>query len=269
MQRMTSTTMNDHPAEGAIRRVKSAERTLELLDTLSRASEPLSVADLHRALGYPRSSFHQLIHTMTDTGWVEMTPDGRVMIGPRALAVGTSYLDRDAALPAARTALEQLRDATGYTAHFARLDGAHVLYLDSRYAHNAARATSRVGRHLPATATSLGKALLAELSVSELDRALPAAPYPALTPHSITTRERLDEDLDRIRRDGYALEEEENTLGVTCIAAAIPYRIPATDAISCSMPLSHATTEERARVARIVTAAARDLAAELRSKGLR
>lgn len=253
----------------ASRRVKSAERTLELLDTLSRAREPLSVADLHRALGYPRSSFHQLIHTMTDTGWVELTPDGRVMIGPRALAVGTSYLDRDPALPIARTALERLRDATGYTAHFARLDGAHVLYLDSRYAHNAARATSRVGRHLPATATSLGKALLAELSASELDRTLPRAPYPALTPHTITTRDRLEEDLERIRRDGYALEEEENTLGVTCIAAAIPYRIPATDAISCSMPLSHATAEERTRVARIVIAAAQDLAAELRSQGLR
>jgi DNA-binding IclR family transcriptional regulator len=266
---MTSTTMNTGAETAMTRRVKSAERTLELLDVLSRASEPLSVAELHRTLGYPRSSFHQLIHTMTDTGWVEVAPDGRVMIGPRALAVGTSYLDRDAALPVARIALERLRDSTGYTAHYARLDGAHVLYLDSRYAHNAARATSRVGRHLPATATSLGKALLAELSDAELGGVLPPEPYPALTPHSITTHERLSEDLRRIRLDGFALEEEENTLGVTCIAAAIPYRIPATDAISCSMPISHATAEERARVARIVTTTARDLAAELRSQGLR
>src|SRR5207237_1260599 len=148
---------------------------------------------------------------------------------------GTAYLDRDPAMPYATAALERVREETGFTAHYARRDGAQVVYLETRESRHSAHLVSRVGRTLPAYATALGKALLAELTDEELTTLLPAK-QPALTEHTITDREALRAELHATRERGYAVEREEGSLGVTCAAAVIPYRIPATDAMSCSMP---------------------------------
>lgn len=254
----------------ALRPVKSAERTLALLERLAEAGAPVAVVDLHRASGYPRSSLHQLLHTMAGSGWIEMLHDGtHVSIGSRALVVGTAYLDRDRALPHALPALERIRDETGYTAHYARREGGHVLYLATRETTEPRRAASRVGRQLPAHATALGKALLAELTPEERRHALGAGALAALTPATVTDHDALDAQLDAARAAGHATEREENTPGVACVAVGVGYRIPATDALSCSIPVERADADEVARVAAVIAAHARRLAETLRSAGVR
>ncbi|GAA3509479.1 DNA-binding IclR family transcriptional regulator [Streptosporangium album] len=90
--------------------VKSADRTIALLETLARADRRLTLADLQRDLGYPKSSLYMLLQTLVGRGWVECDPTGSAYgIGVRALLVGTSYLDRDLLL----AELEQAR-ARGY-----------------------------------------------------------------------------------------------------------------------------------------------------------
>lgn len=255
---------------GPVRTVKSAERTLTILETLGKARAPISVTDLHRQTGYPRSSLHQLLHTMADAGWIQFTDDGSgVEIGYRALVVGTSYLDRDGAVQRASRTLELIRDASGYTAHYARLQGPNVIYLATREASESHRLTSRVGRQLPAHATALGKALLAELSPDEVSGVLPPGRLPALTANTVTDAVHLAEQLEETRARGYSIEREENTLGVSCISAVVPYRIPATDAISCSIPLAEASATELDRVAAIVRQHAWGLADDLRRAGIR
>lgn len=255
---------------GALRPVKSAERALRLLEILGGEREPVAVAELHRRTGYPRSSLHQLLHTIAAQGWIEMSPDGgSASIGSRALIVGTSYLDRDRALPYAGATLERVRDETGYTAHYARLDGADVLYLATRETTHSRRATSRVGRHLPANATALGKAMLAELTPAERRDRLGGEPLRRLTARTLTTHADLDLDLETVRDRHYAVEREENTAGVSCVSATVGYRIPATDAMSCSLPLDVATEDEVDRVGRILRAHADELARTLRSAGIR
>lgn len=249
--------------------VKSADRTLRILEVLAAAHDPMSVAELHRRVGFPRSSLHQLIHTMAASGWVEFTGEKTVAIGSRALVVGTSYLDRDPALPHAVETLESLRESTGYTTHYARREQAHVLYLATRETSDSHRATSRVGRRLPAHATALGKALLAELSPDELGEALGDAPLVALTEATITDRRELAKQLEEVRRARHAVEREENTPGVCCVAATNGYRIPATDAVSCSIPVARATGAEIERVAGLLVAATDALGARLRSSGVR
>jgi len=230
----------------------------------------MPVTDLHRMLGYPRSSLHQLLHTMADLRWIDFAGDGSLVgVGSRALLVGTSYLDRDPALGHAARTLELIRDATSYTTHYARLEGANIIYLATRETTDSHRATSRVGRQLPAHATSLGKALLAELSVAEVENVLQDGGLDQLTAYTVTSREQLDEQLELIRARGYSLERQENTLGVACVGVAVPYRIPATDAISCSVPLAQASEEELARVAGIIQIYASSLASDLRSQGIR
>lgn len=248
--------------------VKSAHRTLRILDVLGATQGPVEVTQLHEQTGYPRSSLHQLLHTMAEAGWVSLSPDGTLAsIGTRALVVGTSYLDRDDALVPARRTLEQVRDRTGWTSHYARLDGANVIYLATREASDARRA-SRVGRQLPASATSLGKALLAELTDAEVSQLLPD-PLPRLTEQSVAEMSLLQGQLAVIRARGFAMEREENTAGVSCVGTVVPYRIPATDAISCSLPLERATDDELHRVQVILCEEAVTLAGVLRSAGIR
>nr|WP_275402531.1 IclR family transcriptional regulator [Streptomyces sp. SID13031] len=250
--------------------VKSAERTLRILEVLGDARGPMSVTELHKQTGYPRSSLHQLLHTMIATGWIESTNDGAMVgIGSRALLVGTAYLDRDPALPHAIRTLEVIREDSGYTCHYARLEGASVIYLATREAIAPSRATSRVGRQLPAHATSLGKALLSELTATEVSLELPSDPLPALTANTVGTHAALAEELAEARRRGYSIEREQNVLGLGCVGVPVPYRIPASDAISCSIPIARCTDKEVERVAAIIRSHVQQLATLLRSEGIR
>lgn len=257
--------VSEEPGTG----VKSARRTIDLLETFAANPAWTSLADLHARTGFPRSSLHGLLRTLRDAGWIEADTGGtRFRLGVRALIAGTAYLDRDPAMPYATDALERIREQTGFTAHYARLCGAEVVYLETRESRHSVHLVSRVGRTLPAYATSLGKALLAELTEDELAELLPPE-LPSLTEHTISTREALRDQLADVRERGYATEHEEGTVGVACAAAVVPYRIPASDALSCSMPVDQATDAESRRVGELLAQVADDLSQRLRRAGIR
>ena len=235
--------------------VKSALRTVELLEYFAGHRGLHSLAELQQCLGYPKSSLYMLLRTLTDLGWIETDSTGTLYgIGLRALLVGTSYIDGDHIVAAARDTLEWLAEATNETVHLARLDGTDVVYLATRESQHYLRPMSRVGRRLPAHATSLGKALLAERTDAEVARLLPAQ-LAGLTPHTVTDRDRLTADLAQTRQRGYAVDREENVLGVRCFGAALRYQRPARDAISCSVPVARLTPGRDEQIAQALLAA--------------
>lgn len=248
--------------------VKSAERTVRLLSTLANAPAKMSFTELARSTGYPRSSLHALLRTLCELRWVEADEtDMRFGPGPQLLLAGTAYLDKDQALPYARRTLDALRDEVKHTVHYARRDRGDVVYLASRESLVDPRRIHRVGRRLPAHVTALGHALLAQLTNPEARAMLPFR-LDRLTQHSISTKPALLTELDAVRARGYAYESQQNTLGIACVARAVEYRIPATDAISCSMPARIGTRELR-RITDAVVEHADILAATLRREGIR
>ncbi|WP_019932810.1 IclR family transcriptional regulator [Nocardia sp. BMG111209] len=256
-------------AEESATGVKSARRTIALLEVFAAHRSWLSLAEMHEATGFPRSSLHGLLRTLHDAGWIEADEAGtRFRLGVRALICGTAYLDRDPALPYVIEMLERLREETGFTVHYARLAGADVVYLETRESHRSGHLISRVGRTLPAHATALGKALLAELADAELAELLPPR-FEALTGATVTDRDTLYGELGVVRERGYATERGEGTAEVACAAAAVPYRIPATDAVSCSMPADRVSESEQHRIGAVLHTAAADLARQLRRAGIR
>jgi len=255
------------PSDAAL--VKSAERTVRILETLAASPTRLTISELQERMGYPRSSLHALIRTLRELKWVEADETGSAFgVGPHALLSGTAYLDRDRALRYAYETLEDLRAEIGYTIHYARRDDGHVLYLASRESRDSVHRLSRVGRRLPAHLTALGRVLFAGLTPDEVDRLLPAALVP-VTPHTIVDREALRTELDAVRERGWAFESEQGTPGVACVAAAVDYRIPATDAVSCSMPAHLANGDELDRVVKAVVTHTQRLSATLRRHGIR
>ncbi|MBS2536982.1 IclR family transcriptional regulator [Catenulispora sp. NF23] len=249
--------------------VKSARRAVELLEAFGSNHDWLSLTDLHHYTGFPRSSLHGLLRTLRDVGWIESDDAGtRFRLGVKALICGTAYLDRDPVMPYATEALERLRDQIGYTCHFARLNGPDIVYLQTRESRTSAHLVSRVGRTLPAHATALGKALLSELADDELTAVLPKQ-LTALTELTITDREALRSELAFIRERGYSTERGQSSPNLACVAAVVPYRIPGTDAMSCSMPGERVTDAELLRVGSLLRDVAEDLSQQLRRAGIR
>ena len=241
--------MTDEP-DIAVRKVKSAVRTVELLEYLAaRPDNPARLREISDALGMPRSSAHALLRTLVAQGWVRCDPSGTLYgIGIRALLVGTSYLDSDPYLPLITPYLDDLRQDLDETFHLGRLDGTDIVYLATRESKQYTRAANRVGRRLPAYTTALGKALLADRFGTDRDEHIPAA-LKRLTANTIVDRGALDEVLDEVRVRGYATDDQENTMGLRCFAVALRYCQPAQDAISASVPVGRLTPQrERAIV---------------------
>src|SRR6478609_10228611 len=156
---------DSRPAElGGIREVKSAARTVELLELLAaRGNQPARLRELSEALAAPRSSVYALLRTLVDRGWVRTDATGTLYsIGIQALLAGTTYLDVDPYLRIVQPQINDLSVKLDETIHYGRLQGYDMVYLATHESTQYIRPYSRVGRRLPAFATSLGKALLAE-----------------------------------------------------------------------------------------------------------
>lgn len=235
-----------------VREVKSAARTVELLELLAaRGDRPARLDELAEELGVPRSSMYQLLQTLVDRGWVRSDTTGSLYgIGISALHTGTSYLDSDPHVRTVRPFLDEASDALGETIHLARLDGPNVVYLATRESHEYLRTISRVGRRIPAHAGALGKALLAERPDDELP--LPEGPLAALTENTHTDRATLLADLAEVRERGHSVDREETVTGITGFGFALRYDSPATDAISCSVPVARLDAEHEARVVAVM-----------------
>jgi DNA-binding IclR family transcriptional regulator len=216
-----------------VREVKSAARTVELLELLAaRGDRPARLQELADELG-----------------WVRTDTTGSLYgVGIRTLLTGTTYLDSDPRVRLVRPYLDEASQELGETIHLGRLDGPNVAYLATRESHEYLRTISRVGRRLPAHAGALGKALLAERPAGDL----PEGPYAPLTPRTHTTRDALAADLAGIRARGYAIDREEAVTGIIGFGFALRYDTPAQDAISCSVPATRLTPDHEAEIVTVM-----------------
>ncbi|MGO1591059.1 MAG: IclR family transcriptional regulator [Ancrocorticia sp.] len=246
-----STTM----PETGVRTVKSASRTIELLEYLaSRQADPAHLSEICNALHAPRSSIYALLRTLIDKGWVQLDSTEGYSLGIRVLIAGTSYIDSDPFVRVVRPILTDLASAHNETFHMGRIDGSQVVYLVTQEAPQDLRAYSRVGRRLPAAATGLGKAIL-----SQRPDLFPHTLRP-LTRYTITTPEALQEDLERAQTQTFATENQENTLGIRCVGFPLPYTVPIRDSISCSIPIERWSEERQAEIVEGMRAAVNRIA---------
>lgn len=210
------------PAAGASQAVKSAERTLEILDLLTTADRPLTFTEIGRALSYPRSSLHSLLHTMADRHWLETADSGRAYaLGIRAWEAGRTYLRAISLADRALPYMERLRDRLDETVQLAILDGRYNVYVAKATGSQRLILASEVGRRLEAHATGLGKVLLAGLPNDQLEKRFKGVVMERFTKNTIKDLPSLKRELRTIRERGYGTDDEEYTLGVACVAAPV------------------------------------------------
>lgn len=238
--------VSDARAQG----VKSADRTLDVLELLSATDTPLTLSGMSRRLDAPKSSLHKLLATMARRGWVEVEDSGHPLyrIGLRALLAGTRYVDVDQVVRFANPILSALTEELQEASHLGRLDGADVVYLAKRESPQPLRMYSAVGRRIPAHASAMGKALLAQLDWDAVDDLLPRQLKP-LTEATITDRPRLRKELELIRSQGFATDDEETSELMRAVAIALPV---AGNAISVSAPTLRLPPERVPEVAALL-----------------
>ncbi|MGH3097066.1 MAG: IclR family transcriptional regulator [Streptosporangiales bacterium] len=249
--------------------VKSAERTLQVLDLLTARERALTFTEIGAVLDVPVSSLHGLLRTLVACGWVEYGETTReYALGIRALEAGNAYT-RSFGLPdRARPLMTRIRDEIDETVQLAVLDGRFNVYVAKVDGGHALRLASEVGRRLPAHATGLGKVLLASLDPRELTDLLGGVRLERYTGSTMADLPALRRYLAEVRRRGYALDNEEYSVGVRCVAAPVCDSEGRTvAAMSVSVPTARFGRHRRQVALRLLLEATGELSAALGYSG--
>ncbi|MEZ0213586.1 MAG: IclR family transcriptional regulator [Xanthobacteraceae bacterium] len=217
--------------------VQSLDRAIALLEVLA-AADGMALSDVARRAELPTSTVHRLLTTLQRRGVVAHDPaSGQWMVGLGLFRIGSAYL-RIRKLPEiGRILIRELSAAVDETVNMSMIDGAALVCVAQAEGHAPVRAFFRVGGALPIHASGGGKAILAAMEPEARRAWLGTDQLPRYTEHSHASRKALYADLAAIAERGYAVDDEEHTLGMRCVAAAVlnEFREPV-GALSISAP---------------------------------
>lgn len=205
---------------GAREFVQSLERGLAVIQSFSNESPAMTLSDVARATGLTRATARRLLFTLCELGYA--TSDGkRFSLTPRVLDLGYAYLSSLDLTALAQPEMEQLVERTHESCSAAVLDGRDIVYVVRVPTKRIMTISLGLGSRLPAHAASMGRVLLAELPDDQLDAYLADAELDALTERTVTDRDRLRAELDKVRRQGWALVDQELEAGIRSVAAPL------------------------------------------------
>jgi IclR family acetate operon transcriptional repressor len=241
-------------------RVPAVLRGLQILELLAGEKKSWTTTEISRKLKIPKSTASYLLHTLLERGYLAREADGAYRLSMKLLMLGSEALRgvevREAALPI----LRKLTAETETTAHLAVLERSEAVYIERVPSPGFIQINTWVGRRMPLHSTSVGKALAAFLPVEEAQARFQAAELPRFTPRTIVSLARLKQELRRIRESGVAIDNEENTPGVRCVAAPIFGRDgSAVAALSLTGTVQQVTEERVGKIADKVKEAAAQL----------
>lgn len=234
---------DEAPSDRPSTLIGAVDNVLRLL-RLFEDHEMIRVNQVARDMGLSRSTVHRMLATLSHHEFVEQDEYSRAYRpGPALVDIGLAVISKFDIRAVSHSALVELRDLTGETAHVGIMRGAtSVLFLDSVESDRIVRTGSRIGRILPAHSTATGKALLAEQTDDEVAALYPAGVMEAPTPRALTTLEELLDQLAEVRRLGYAVNHGESEDDVAAVAAAVrDKRGHVRCALVANAPLSRAT----------------------------
>ena len=252
--------------ERKARIVQAVDRSLAILEAMAREGGPMGLGEISAEVELTRSTVHRLLATLISRGFARQDPaSGRYALGFKALEVGTSCLASLDIRGVARPHLRNLARECGETANLSVLEGMDVIYIDQVETESIIKMRARLGSRGPAYCTGSGKVLLASLPDEELDRLLDGRILKRYTTRTIADPARLRQELERTRRDGFALDFGEMEPTVRCAAAPIrDYDGQVLYAVSISGPSTRIEGERlRSVLVPAVLRAAQEISKEL------
>jgi IclR family acetate operon transcriptional repressor len=248
------------PAEGD-GLVQSLNRALRLLELLAEDDDGYRLVDLAQRAGLSTSTTHRLLTTLEQKRFVQFDREANLWhVGVQCFAVGSAFGRRRSITTLALPVMRRLRDLTGETVNLGLADGGDLVFLTQVESRELMRAMGKPGGRTPLACTALGQSILAAMSDDDITEYLRQHGLPRLTPNSIARPTRLHEVLEEARRAGYAVDHEENAVGLRCVAAVIHNEHRhAIAAVSAAGPTVRVTLRRVPELGAQVIAAAREI----------
>lgn len=250
----------------AIKKMRSApvgviDKVLVLLELLDRSPGGLKLKEIAEQSKINKSTAHRFLTHLETKSYLFRDDAGTYMIGPKLTKMGTGSSFHASLAKMCRGVLENLRAVTGETVNLAILDGFEVLYIDVLETDHTFRLVSGVGTRRPFYCTSLGKAILANTADDQRREELYASiHFDPVTPRTITNLPRLKKQLALVRKQGFAMDDEEAVAGIRCLGAAVvDLDGEVLGAISVSGPVVRVTTARLPLFSREIRRAAREI----------
>lgn len=242
--------------------IQSLARGLRILDILGMTEDSIGITELAAQLEMDKSSVSRMMQTLANYGYAEQDPGTRrYRLGPQVVALSQALLGRMPLRDQANPFLHQLVELTGECAHLGILAQGQVLYIDQVESPATLRVNTGIGTLAPLHSTALGKCLLAFS-----DAPVPAALEP-FTARTITDHKALAAHLDQTRRQGYAVDDEEYSYGVRCVAVPVyDYQGRVVGAVGISGPAGRIGLERLPALAGEVRAVGEALSSKLSFK---
>ncbi len=233
--------------------VQSLHRSLDLLEVIAERGGHVALAELAEAVDIPMATVHRLLRTLLERGYVRQRADRRYALGYRLVPLGTAAT---ALLgETTRTVLADLVADLGETANLAVLSGHRAEYVAQVPSAYSMRVFTQVGHRVALHCTGVGKAMLAHLDDAAVADVVDVAGLAALTEHTLVTPASLRAALALVRERGYAVDEQEQELGVRCVAVPV-LGAGVAMAVSVSGPLARLTDDVVARAVPALRSAA-------------
>lgn len=201
---------------------QSLTRALTLLERLAEAPKGLQLTDLSYQLGMPAATVHRLLSTFEELNFVEQDEEqGLWYIGLKAFTVGNAFLNRRDFVAIARAHMDALVEQCGETVNLGVIDDGEVVFISQVESREVMRMIVKLGSRSPIHASGVGKAMLANMSERRIARILERRGLARFTEKTIDNPTLLHEELEQVRQQGYALDDEEHAVGLRCVASAI------------------------------------------------
>src|SRR5207248_5164982 len=212
----------DHDPEPRDGGVQSVDRALLIIETLAEDDEGYRLSDLAVRTGLSTSTAHRLLTTLERRRFVQFDRDGsKWHVGAQSFVVGSPFVRRRNFATQAMPYLRKLRDQTRETANLAVVDDESIIVLTRMESREIMRSLTKVGGRVAMVASGVGKAVLATYSDDDVNAIIRRQGMPRLTEKSIVRPGALFRELETIRRQGYAVDDEEARIGLRCVAAVV------------------------------------------------
>lgn len=205
--------------------VQTIERVSQILDILGQSPQGISIRELSTKINLPKGTIHRLLSSLLHFGYVRQDPKTRnYFLGFKLVELGNLLLGQLDLRKEAEPFLRDLAKGTNETVHMVVMDRDEVVYIEKvEFEQNPGglRMASRIGLRNPIHSCAVGKVLLADFSDEALDHFLRGKNLLRRTENTMTDPVQLREHLKLVRKQGFAIDDEENERGIRCIAAPI------------------------------------------------
>jgi IclR family pca regulon transcriptional regulator len=194
---------------------------LAVIEVFDENAQKLTISQVAERVGLERATTRRCLLTLVKLGYAEY--DGKFFsLTPRMLRLGYAYLSSTPFISIVQPLLEELARKIGATCAVAKLDGTDIVYLARAVVPSKILNINRnVGGRLPAYSASLGRVIVASWPEEQARALFKSTDRPKLTPKTINTISGLMAELEKVRRDGYAMNDEETTIGLRSIAVPV------------------------------------------------